>query len=268
MLTECSPRLLALGLLLTLGCSEDGTSANHPGTGGTGGMTATGGSSRSGDTSATGGSSSKGGTTETGGSSAIGGSSATGGASATGGSSTTGGSAVTGGGSGTAGRSGSGGNTGANSDAGNDGVPRADGSNADNNTGSGGTGSGGTTTPSSCGPLKPAQAPSSSSGTGGGSGSAVTPLRAIDGFVTRTGTTLSLCGQPFQVLGTNLYYLQSYSVYEAGNLRTVADGLDDAVRMSLPVVRTWAFNDSKDTNDSATIRSAPGTYLERGSGGP
>jgi mannan endo-1,4-beta-mannosidase len=66
------------------------------------------------------------------------------------------------------------------------------------------------------------------------------------------------------VLGTNLYYLQSYSVYEAGNLRTVADGLDDAVRMSLPVVRTWAFNDSKDTNDSATIRSAPGTYLERG----
>jgi len=73
-----------------------------------------------------------------------------------------------------------------------------------------------------------------------------------------------LCGQPFQVLGANLYYLQSYSVYEAGNLRTVADGLDDAVRMSLPVVRTWAFNDSTDTSDTAVIRPSPGTYLEPG----
>jgi len=254
MLTESSPRLLVLGLLLTLGCSEDGTSANHPDAGGAGGTTATGGSI-GGGTSAT---SSKGGTTQTGG------------FSTTGGSSAIGGSSVAGGSGGAGGRSGSGGNAGANSDAGdagdtgNDGVPRSDGSNADSNTGSGGTGSGGSTAASSCGPLKPAQAPSSSSGTGGGSGGTVTPLRAIDGFVTRTGTTLSLCGQPFQVLGTNLYYLQSYSVYEAGNLRTVADGLDDAVRMSLPVVRTWAFNDSKDTNDSATIRSAPGTYLEKG----
>jgi mannan endo-1,4-beta-mannosidase len=92
--------------------------------------------------------------------------------------------------------------------------------------------------------------------------SGVTPFRAIDGFVTRNGSELSLCGQPFQVLGTNLYYLQSYSVYEAGNLRTVADGLDDAVRMSLPVVRMWAYNAS--AGDGAIIETAAGKYVEPG----
>lgn len=91
--------------------------------------------------------------------------------------------------------------------------------------------------------------------------SGATPLRAIDGFVTRAGSTLELCGQPFQAFGTNLYYLQSYSVYEAGNLRTVADGLDDAVRMSLPVVRTWAYYDGSGT-DTALIQTAPGKYSE------
>jgi mannan endo-1,4-beta-mannosidase len=91
--------------------------------------------------------------------------------------------------------------------------------------------------------------------------SGVTPFRAIDGFVTREGSSLTLCGQPFSVFGTNLYYLQSYSVYEAGNLRTVADGLDDAVRMSLPVVRMWAYYDGAGS-DSALIQTAPGKYSE------
>ncbi len=80
--------------------------------------------------------------------------------------------------------------------------------------------------------------------------------------MTRNGSSLSLCGQPFQVFGANSYYLQSYSVYEAGNLRTVADGLDDAVRMSLPVIRLWAYYDGSGGNDSAYIQTAPGKYSE------
>jgi mannan endo-1,4-beta-mannosidase len=86
-------------------------------------------------------------------------------------------------------------------------------------------------------------------------------LRAIDGFVTRDGSSLMLCGQPFQAMGTNIYYLQSYSVYEASKLTSVADGLDDAVRMSLPVVRMWAFNDGG--SDPAAIRTAPDKYNEK-----
>jgi mannan endo-1,4-beta-mannosidase len=88
-------------------------------------------------------------------------------------------------------------------------------------------------------------------------------LRAIDGFVTKNGGALSLCGQPFQILGSNIYYLQSYSVYESGNLRTVADGLDDAVRMSLPVARIWAFYDGSGS-DTAFIQTSPGKYSEPG----
>ena len=141
----------------------------------------------------------------------------------------------TGGGGGTGGSTGSGGGTGTGGGIG---------------TG-GGTGTGGSTSPSTCGAPAKAQAPSG-----------ITPFRAIDGFVTRNGSTLSLCGQPFSVLGANLYYLQSYSVYEAGNLRTVADGLDDAVRMSLPVIRTWAYYDGSGT-DTALIMTAPGTYSEK-----
>jgi len=242
---------LVFGVLLTLGCAD---ASGH-------------------DQTSMGGATDRGGTSATGGSSAAGGMVGTGGRSATGGSSPTGGSSATANGGATGGSNGSGGAAIASSDAGLEARSRADGSSADSsssggkigsegdtssggNSGSGGgagSGTGGSTTSSTCRAPQFAQAPSG-----------VTPMRAIDGFVTRTGTTLSLCGTPFQVFGGNLYYLQSYSVYEAGNLRTVADGLDDAVRMSLPVVRTWAFNDSKDTNDTATIRSAPDTYLERG----
>ena len=220
---------LVLGILLMLGCDDNGSSsAGATGTGGasaSGGSLATGGVSASGGSSLTGGSS----TTSTAGHGGVGGA----GAAPSGGSHSDGGAeGGRAGGAGGAVEAGIGGQTGG---------------------GGGSAGFGGSTASSTCGPPKPAQAPSG-----------VTPLRAIDGFVTRTGTTLSLCGQPFQVFGGNLYYVQSYSVYEAGNLRTVADGFDDAVRMSLSVVRTWAFNDSADTNDTATIRSAPGTYLEKG----
>ena len=103
-----------------------------------------------------------------------------------------------------------------------------------------------------CGTPTKAQAPSGA-----------TPFRAIEGFVTRDGSSLSLCGQPFQAFGSNLYYVQSYAVYEAGNLRTVADGLDDAVRMSMPVMRIWAFNETP-SGDDAVIRKTPNTYNEKG----
>ena len=216
-------RVLAFGVLLTLGCADDG---NAPNAHSTGGSSATGGSTPTGGSSTTG----TGGTNK--------GSGGTAGTSSDAGPDSGSSNDASADGRGTGGR-GSGGSSSSGGVAG--------------STGGAGGGTGGSTAPFSCGAPKPAQAPSG-----------VTPMRAIDGFVTRTGTTLSLCGQPFQVLGTNLYYLQSYSVYEANNLRTVANGLDDAVTMSLSVVRTWAFNDSKDTNDSATIRSAPDAYLERG----
>jgi len=103
-----------------------------------------------------------------------------------------------------------------------------------------------------CPPATPAQAPAG-----------VTPLRAINAFVTRDGSTLSLCGQPFQVLGTNVYYAQSYLCYGDGDKQRVIEAFDDMVRMSLPVARIWAFYDGG-SGDSATIRSAPGTYREEG----
>jgi mannan endo-1,4-beta-mannosidase len=162
------------------------------------------------------------------GGSAAGGDSGTAGASATGGTTQTAGSTASGGVSGTGGTVASAGTT-------------ATGGN---------TGTGGSTV--SCGAPTKAQAPSG-----------VTPFRAIEGFVTRNGSSLSLCGQPFQALGSNLYYVQSYSVYEAGNLRTVADGFDDAVRMSMPVMRIWAFNETP-SGDDAVIRKVPNSYNEKG----
>jgi len=172
-----------------------------------------------------------------GGSSAGGGSSAKGGTSGTGGASSSGGS--TAGGSSSIGGTSDAGGAPSPSDAGEGG--RADASKADGSA----PGDGG-----ACKSTTPAQAPSGA-----------TPFPAIDGFVTRNGSALSLCGQRFRVFGTNLYYLQSYSVYESGNLRTVADGLDDAVRMSIPVVRTWAYYDGSGS-DTGLIQTAPGKYSE------
>lgn len=278
------PRLerwaLSIGLVVLVGCAQTDNEAPHSGLGGRGGATGTGGSAGGGGSSATSRSTSQGGSTGSGGTTATSSSTATGGSFGSGGGATgsggttatssstaTGGSLESGGGSTTGGSSGSGGTpvagatsggataggttsgggsstTGGStgqSDAGN-----ADGPDAQKTDGSPASDAGG------CKASTPAQAPSG-----------VTPFRAIEGFVTRNGSTLSLCGQPFQVLGANLYYLQSYSVYEAGNLRTVADGLDDAVRMSLPVVRTWAFNEGSTTSDTAVIRTAPGTYNEK-----
>ena len=79
--------------------------------------------------------------------------------------------------------------------------------------------------------------------------------------MTRNGSSLELCGQPFSAFGTNLYYLQSYAVYEAGRSGTMTDGLDDAVRMSLPVVRMWAYYDGSGS-DTALIQTTPGKYSE------
>ena len=239
-MTNAMRWMITASLLLSFGCAEVGDTSAKPdassrGTGGSGGPSATGGglgnggASASGGSSATGGSSGKGGTLGSGGSSASGGQSGSGGS---GGSSASGGSAGSGGSSATGGTMGT-------ADAGD-----ARGADAQKSDSAPFSDAGGCSTATS------AQAPSGA-----------TPLRAIGGFVTRNGSSLVLCGQPFQVLGANLYYLQSYSVYEAGNLRTVADGLDDAVRMSLPVVRTWAFNNVAG-GDSSVIETAPGQYSE------
>jgi hypothetical protein len=100
---------LAATLILAgaLGCSDNATTTEHPGS--TGGSAGAGGSvaGAGGTTSAAG----AGGTLETGGSTAAGGSSATGGSTAAGGSSATGGSTAAGGSSATGGSSGTGGST-------------------------------------------------------------------------------------------------------------------------------------------------------------
>jgi len=279
-MTKTLYQILPIGLVLLLGCAQEGSQTgtdgsdgavggNGGGRSGSGGTSASGGSSAKGGTSGNGGSTGAVGSSATdgslaaGGSSVVGGSSATGGSSGAGGSSATGGNSATGGGSATGGSSSLGGATGSggtsavggSSDAG--GPPASGGSNGADAGDAGRSDAQKTdTTPtggsSGCKAATAAQAPSGT-----------TPLRAIDGFVTRDGSDLKLCGETFSVFGTNLYYLQTYSVYESGNLRTVADGLDDAVRLSLPVVRMWAFYDGSG-NDSAYIQTAAGKFAESG----
>jgi mannan endo-1,4-beta-mannosidase len=256
-MTKTLFRLVPAGLVFLLGCAENtGSSGAH--NGGVAGSSpgGKGGASGAGGTSSSGGAPGQGGVVGSGGGAGNG----SGGVAAVGGSagnSGTGGSLATGGNAGSGGVTSSGGGSG-NPDAGD-----ARGS-ADAGDGRGTAGdAGGVGTPDATPTSGDGSASSCKSATPAQSPSGVTPFRAIDGFVTRDGSSLSLCGQPFQVLGTNVYYLQSYSVYEKGNLRTVADGLDDAVRMSLPVVRTWAFNGAAG-GDTAVIETAAGKYSETG----
>lgn len=82
----------------------------------------------------------------------------------------------------------------------------------------------------------------------------------ISGFVGRDDAALLL--EPmtaFRSTGTNLYYLQQLLTYaqqdyDPGSLALVNEVLDDLVCLSLPVVRIWGFNDSKDLS---SIRRSP-----------
>ncbi|HEX7505492.1 MAG TPA: cellulase family glycosylhydrolase [Polyangia bacterium] len=250
-MTTMPYRILPIGLVF-LSCAQSATPPSTHGSGGasggSGGMTATGGTTASGGSSARGGTSGSGGATGVGGISAAGGSSGTGGGSARGGSSATGGGLSTGGSAGSGGSSATGGDSGF-ADAGDVRGPGEVGDVGGSDV------------------LIPDASPSSDAGSCKGATAAqapsgVTPLRAIDGFVTRNGSDLSLCGQPFQIFGTNTYYVQSYAVYESGSLGVVGSTFDDMVRMSLPVARMWAFNAV--SGDGAIIESAAGTYSETG----
>jgi mannan endo-1,4-beta-mannosidase len=91
-----------------------------------------------------------------------------------------------------------------------------------------------------------------------------TPRPPVVGTVKRDGTTLTLGGQPFRVLGANAYYLQQVFTYGANDAAVAAPALralDDMSCLSVNVVRTMAFND---TEDMAAIRKAPGQYEEAG----
>jgi mannan endo-1,4-beta-mannosidase len=103
-----------------------------------------------------------------------------------------------------------------------------------------------------------------------GDGLAVAPsgcqaLPLVRSFVAKDGSDLSLNGRRFRALGANVYYLQQLFAYgEQGNERAAEQArqaLDQTVCMNIPVVRTWAFND---TTDSAGIRPSPGVYREQG----
>jgi mannan endo-1,4-beta-mannosidase len=86
-----------------------------------------------------------------------------------------------------------------------------------------------------------------------------------DAFVGRKGSELLLDGEPFRPLGANVYYLQQLFAYAEQGQEQAAEpalqALDQATCLGLRVVRTSGFNDSQDT---ASIRTAPGVYHEAG----
>lgn len=72
-------------------------------------------------------------------------------------------------------------------------------------------------------------------------------------------------GLPFQVGGTNLYYMQQLFAYaelrEPAAEQMALEALDASMCMGLRVVRLWAFND---TEDRSSIRTGPDTFHEVG----
>lgn len=78
------------------------------------------------------------------------------------------------------------------------------------------------------------------------------------GFVTREGRHLrDARGNPFFIVGTNSYYLLEHASETEPWLKrsVVTDTLDEAKKMGLNTVRTWAFYDGK-------LQTAPGEYDE------
>jgi mannan endo-1,4-beta-mannosidase len=75
-------------------------------------------------------------------------------------------------------------------------------------------------------------------------------------FVRREGARLSLNGQSFYFAGTNQYYL----FYKSRKM--VDEVLEDASRMGLTVLRTWAFCDG-DANEGYCFQPQPRVYDEK-----
>lgn len=80
---------------------------------------------------------------------------------------------------------------------------------------------------------------------------------APDAFVSREGTRLAVQGQSFYFSGANQYYI----FYKSKAM--VDEVLEDAARMGLNVVRTWAFSDGE-THDGYSLQPRPRVYDEAG----
>jgi mannan endo-1,4-beta-mannosidase len=79
-------------------------------------------------------------------------------------------------------------------------------------------------------------------------------------FIYASGTNLMLRGKPFRYVGANTYYLMTYAA-EAELRKYVDEVFDEARRMGIKVIRTWAFN-----NGSArwnALQTSPGSYSEQ-----
>lgn len=78
-------------------------------------------------------------------------------------------------------------------------------------------------------------------------------------FVYAEGTRLMLRGEPFKYNGTNCYYLMVYAV-QPDMRKYVDEVFDNASKMGVNVIRTWAFNDgSRQWN---ALQLSPGSYKE------
>src|SRR4051794_3959326 len=85
------------------------------------------------------------------------------------------------------------------------------------------------------------------------------PIRAGE-FVRRTGSVLTLGGNPYRFNGNNLYYNQADIVY--GRQAGVEETLDKMAALGMTVVRSNAHNDNLQSSDSAAIQLQPGVYVE------
>lgn len=78
-----------------------------------------------------------------------------------------------------------------------------------------------------------------------------------DEFVTREGTRLAIQGRSFYFSGANQYYI----FYKSKAM--IDEVLEDAARMGLTVLRTWAFSDGQ-THDGHSLQPRPREYDESG----
>jgi mannan endo-1,4-beta-mannosidase len=78
-------------------------------------------------------------------------------------------------------------------------------------------------------------------------------------FITASGTDLMCNGKVFRYVGTNCYYLMVYAA-SPDTRKHVYEIFDDAQKMGVKVIRTWAFNEGK--RQWNPLQSEPGSYRE------
>ena len=83
---------------------------------------------------------------------------------------------------------------------------------------------------------------------------------ADSAFVSRAGSRLMVGGTPVYLLGANAYGLMEQAAH--GDTAGVRRVLTDVSRLGLTFVRTWAFFDSPDSTNPATLQYRPGVFNE------